>query len=392
MKFISNKLKIENVVVQNISKKFTKHDTQIISDTKQNTLKENQNLLTELKKRIDTQNRLNQKFPSGVGLTEQYYQKLYPNFLILKEQEKNNILLSIQQDLTLKYLNKIHQSSELAPKDVEIMENTTKTQPFDLKLVCTCLNYFDMNIKIAIECSEYAKSIDPLILGHFNWDRIGSFDRKTLIKSDKIEKYTSQQSHIEYDTLFAKYCQEFFYKHDLRFSTEEQTQIQNQFQNSKLQDKNAILNFLQIKHKQPIKLQLKDKKLQPKFLKTLIQREMLQADFQKLKTNNQKLYQTKFLKQEFAKKCELITKIQKAELKQSQEIQAFAKNNQDVFKNRYLDKILKQLNTNNIEQYLAPLQKHERNLEAIKATIKECMQNQHLSKSQKQIFQKEIQK
>jgi len=228
--------------IKNLTKGYPKTNSYFNEKAKFQDLSDNKKMLAKLKRRSSNDNPLNQEFPSN----NKKYSNKYTEYIFRSEKVKKQILEEIRSDLKKEYTEKIKKEEALATKDKEIMLSTVNSNKFDINLVITCIDFFESSVKIAKECNQFEQETNPKILNHFNWQNLGSFERRSLIRSKKIQKYTAQMCHIEMDSQFEKHfknCREI-----KKLSQSEQKDIYTKFQGLELKLKAKLLNYLNIKY------------------------------------------------------------------------------------------------------------------------------------------------
>lgn len=291
--------------IKNITKGFPKTEAYFNEKAKFQDLSDNKKMLAKLKRRSSKENPLNQEFP----LSNKKYSQKYAEYIFRSEKIKKQILEEIRNELKKEYTDKILKEDALAKKDKEIMLDTIKAENFDINLVITCIEFFDSSVKIAKECNQFEQETNPKILNHFNWQNIGSFERRSLIRSKQIEKYSGQLCHIEMDSQFEKY-----FKNNsqiIQLSKSEQKEIFIKFQNLELKLKAELLNYLNITYE--IISNLSTKKTQPFYTRLLNETQNSIQLFSKLNEEDKHNFQKDFTNGSIQEKQAILLNISKQE-------------------------------------------------------------------------------
>ncbi|MFT4326685.1 MAG: hypothetical protein ACMXYK_04240 [Candidatus Woesearchaeota archaeon] len=132
-------------------------------------------------------------------------QSKYPNFNILSESEKEEVLTEIRQEIKQEFLEQFrnHRYFHLVgTPDIQVMEETFQGR-FEIQIGEACLKWLDKTMNGFKELQQEEKKYPPEILNHFNWQNVSYFDKKKLLKKGgKVETYAESREHIQLDSSY----------------------------------------------------------------------------------------------------------------------------------------------------------------------------------------------
>lgn len=139
-------------------------------------------------------------------------QAKYPNFNILSESEKAQVIEEIREEIRYEYLDQFrnHRYFHLVgTPDIQVMEGTFQGK-FEIQMGEACLKWLDKTMEGFNELHDEEKKYSLEILNHFNWQNLSYFDKKKLLKKGgKVETYAENQEHIQLDTSYKKRISEY---------------------------------------------------------------------------------------------------------------------------------------------------------------------------------------
>ena len=145
-------------------------------------------------------------------------QSKYPDFYQLPISEKKRALQEIRNIYREKYQALYKGKSHFTSKDINDFDqfaynnewNSSKGG-WNFEDMTFCLNNFEAAEQTAIECHKKGQEYSDQVRDHFDWERIGSWDRKQLLDNGKLETMQNAE-HLALSQKYKKLLQSYLPK------------------------------------------------------------------------------------------------------------------------------------------------------------------------------------